>query len=165
MFQICCLGKIKTSLFPLWALVSTHDKKSLILALVVNASSSLFLLSPVKFSGGDCWARSPLLRGGGPGILQSPQDQTMEPSTPEQMDVTTSSEASAPLPIRQPTGVNLAQVKQQAYPVAAKRPEHLRMNLWPAAPLEERLILDFFFLLFISFKKQSKKKKLVARDN
>uniref|UniRef100_A0A665TF35 Ribosomal protein S6 kinase n=1 Tax=Echeneis naucrates TaxID=173247 RepID=A0A665TF35_ECHNA len=70
-------------------------------------------LSPVKFSGGDCWPRSPLL--------------TMP--TPEQMDVTSSSEASAPLPIRQPAGVNLAQMKQQAYPVVAKRPEHLRMNL------------------------------------
>uniref|UniRef100_A0A671YBQ0 Ribosomal protein S6 kinase n=1 Tax=Sparus aurata TaxID=8175 RepID=A0A671YBQ0_SPAAU len=86
-------------------------------------------LSPVKFSAGDCWARSPLLPGGGPSVLQSPQDQAMELSTPEQMDVTTSSEASAPLPIRQPTGVNLGQMKQQAYPVAAKRPEHLRMNL------------------------------------
>uniref|UniRef100_A0A7N5ZSE7 Ribosomal protein S6 kinase n=1 Tax=Anabas testudineus TaxID=64144 RepID=A0A7N5ZSE7_ANATE len=84
-------------------------------------------LSPVKFSGGDCWSRSPLSRG--PSVLQSPQDQAMELSTPEQMDVTTSSEASAPLPIRQPAGVNLAQMKQQAYPVVAKRPEHLRMNL------------------------------------
>ncbi|KAA8593905.1 hypothetical protein FQN60_004739, partial [Etheostoma spectabile] len=81
-------------------------------------------LSPVKFSGSDCWARSPLLPGGGPSVLQSPQDQAMELSTPEQMDVTTSSEASAPLPIRQPAGVNLAQMKQQTYPVA-KRPEHL----------------------------------------
>uniref|UniRef100_A0A671YBF9 non-specific serine/threonine protein kinase n=1 Tax=Sparus aurata TaxID=8175 RepID=A0A671YBF9_SPAAU len=62
-------------------------------------------------------------------LRYSPQDQAMELSTPEQMDVTTSSEASAPLPIRQPTGVNLGQMKQQAYPVAAKRPEHLRMNL------------------------------------
>ncbi|XP_030007717.1 ribosomal protein S6 kinase beta-1 [Sphaeramia orbicularis] len=86
-------------------------------------------LSPVKFSGGDCWPRSPLLTGGGPSVLQSPQDQAMEVSTPEQMDVTTSSEASAPLPIRQPAGINLAQMKQQAYPVVAKRPEHLRMNL------------------------------------
>uniref|UniRef100_A0A8C9ZWV8 Ribosomal protein S6 kinase n=1 Tax=Sander lucioperca TaxID=283035 RepID=A0A8C9ZWV8_SANLU len=86
-------------------------------------------LSPVKFSGSDCWARSPLLPGGGPSVLQSPQDQAMELSTPEQMDVTTSSEASAPLPIRQPAGVNLAQMKQQTYPVVAKRPEHLRMNL------------------------------------
>lgn len=87
-------------------------------------------LSPVKFSAGDCWARSPLLPGGGPSsVLQSPQDQAMELSTPEQMDVTSSSEASAPLPIRQPAGVNLAQMKQQAYPVVAKRPEHLRMNL------------------------------------
>lgn len=89
----------------------------------------LFPYSPVKFSGGDCWPRSPLLTGGGPSVLQSPQDQAMELSTPEQMDVTTSSEASAPLPIRQPAGVNLAQMKQQAYPVVAKRPEHLRMNL------------------------------------
>uniref|UniRef100_A0A7N6BKC0 Ribosomal protein S6 kinase n=1 Tax=Anabas testudineus TaxID=64144 RepID=A0A7N6BKC0_ANATE len=71
--------------------------------------------------------RTPLSRG--PSVLQSPQDQAMELSTPEQMDVTTSSEASAPLPIRQPAGVNLAQMKQQAYPVVAKRPEHLRMNL------------------------------------
>lgn len=53
----------------------------------------------------------------------------MELSTPEQMDVTSSSEASAPLPIRQPAGVSLAQMKQPAYPVAAKRPDHLRMNL------------------------------------
>uniref|UniRef100_A0A665TCM9 Ribosomal protein S6 kinase n=1 Tax=Echeneis naucrates TaxID=173247 RepID=A0A665TCM9_ECHNA len=66
-------------------------------------------LSPVKFSGGDCWPRSPLLTSGGPSVLRS--------------------EASAPLPIRQPAGVNLAQMKQQAYPVVAKRPEHLRMNL------------------------------------
>uniref|UniRef100_A0A8C4D9Y3 Ribosomal protein S6 kinase n=1 Tax=Dicentrarchus labrax TaxID=13489 RepID=A0A8C4D9Y3_DICLA len=85
-------------------------------------------LSPVKFSGVECWARSPLLHSGGPSVLQSPQDQAMELSTPEQMDVTTSSEASAPLPIRQPSG-NMAQMKQQAYPVVAKRPEHLRMNL------------------------------------
>lgn len=85
--------------------------------------------SPVKFSAGDCWTRSALLPGGGPSLLQSPQDQAMELSTPEQMDITTSSEASAPLPIRQPAGVNLAQMKQQAYPVVAKRPEHLRMNL------------------------------------
>lgn len=88
--------------------------------------------SPVKFSGGDCWARSPLL---GPSVVQSPQDQAMELSTPEQMDVSTNSEASAPLPIRQPTGANMGQMKQQAYPVVAKRPEHLRMNLWPTAPL------------------------------
>lgn len=67
--------------------------------------------------------------GMAPGLLQSPQDQAMELSTPEHMDVTSSSEASAPLPIRQPAGANLAQMKQQAYPVMAKRPEHLRMNL------------------------------------
>lgn len=99
------------------------------LVIVTNASSPPVLSSPVKFSGGDCWARSPLLPGGGPSVLQSPQDQAMELSTPEQMDVTSSSEASAPLPIRQPAGANLSQMKQQAYPVAAKRPEHLRMNL------------------------------------
>ncbi|XP_030599852.1 ribosomal protein S6 kinase beta-1 [Archocentrus centrarchus] len=86
-------------------------------------------LSPVKFSGVDCWPRSPLVPSRRPGVLQSPQDQAMELSTPEQMDITTSAEASAPLPIRQPAGINLAQMKQQAYPVVAKRPEHLRMNL------------------------------------
>lgn len=85
--------------------------------------------SPVKFSAGDSWARSPLVPGGGPSILQSPQEQAMELSTPEQMDITSSSEASAPLPIRQPAGVSLAQIKQPAYPVAPKRPDHLRMNL------------------------------------
>lgn len=54
----------------------------------------------------------------------------MELSGPEQMDVSGgSTEASAPLPIRQPAGLGLAPVKQPAYPVAAKRPDHLRMNL------------------------------------
>lgn len=99
-------------------------------------SVSPFPLSPVKFSGAECWARSPLLTGRSPSVMQSPQDQAMELSTPEQMDVTSNSEASAPnseasapLPIRQPTGVHLGQMKQQAYPVVAKRPDHLRMNL------------------------------------
>uniref|UniRef100_A0A3Q3EDS6 Ribosomal protein S6 kinase n=1 Tax=Kryptolebias marmoratus TaxID=37003 RepID=A0A3Q3EDS6_KRYMA len=73
------------------------------------------------------WARSPLLPGLGPSVLQSPQEQAMDMSSVEQMDITSSSEASAPLPIRQPAGIN--QMKQQAYPVVAKRPEHLRMNL------------------------------------
>lgn len=53
----------------------------------------------------------------------------MELATPEQMDVSSSSEASAPLPIRQPSGVSLAQMKQPAYPASSKRPDHLRMNL------------------------------------
>ncbi|CAF90656.1 unnamed protein product [Tetraodon nigroviridis] len=82
-------------------------------------------LSPVKFSSGDGWPRSPLV----PGILRSPQEPASELSAPEQMDVSSGSEASAPLPIRPPAGISLAQVKQPAYPVAAKRPEHLRMNL------------------------------------
>uniref|UniRef100_A0A8C7XP65 Ribosomal protein S6 kinase n=1 Tax=Oryzias sinensis TaxID=183150 RepID=A0A8C7XP65_9TELE len=75
------------------------------------------------------WTRSPLLPGGGRSVLQSPLEHAMELSAPEQMDVTSSSEASAPLPILQPGGVNLAHMKQQAFPVAAKRPDHLRMNL------------------------------------
>lgn len=87
--------------------------------------SSPSFRSPVKFSAGDGWARSPLVAG----VLRSPQEQAMELSTPEQMDVSSSSEASAPLPIRQPAGLSLAQMKQPAYPVAAKRPDHLRMNL------------------------------------
>ncbi|KAF3847997.1 hypothetical protein F7725_021025, partial [Dissostichus mawsoni] len=67
--------------------------------------------TPLRYSG-------EVLRGGvlgpkppphrqGSGVLQSPQDQAMELSTPEQMDVTSNSEASAPLPIRQPSGVHL----------------------------------------------------------
>lgn len=51
----------------------------------------------------------------------------METSGIEQMDVTTSGEASAPLPIRQP---NSGPYKKQAFPMISKRPEHLRMNLW-----------------------------------
>uniref|UniRef100_A0A8C5HWA7 Ribosomal protein S6 kinase n=1 Tax=Gouania willdenowi TaxID=441366 RepID=A0A8C5HWA7_GOUWI len=86
-------------------------------------------LSPVKFPAGDCWPRGPAFPAAGRSVLQASQDQAMELSIPEQMDVTTNSEASAPLPIRQPAGVNLAQMKHQAYPVVAKRPEHLRMNL------------------------------------
>uniref|UniRef100_A0A4W5QC85 non-specific serine/threonine protein kinase n=1 Tax=Hucho hucho TaxID=62062 RepID=A0A4W5QC85_9TELE len=86
-------------------------------------------VSPLKFSAGDVWPRGPLMPGGSSLCLQSPQEQVMDVSTPEQMDVQASSEASAPLPIRQPTGANLSQFKQQAYPVMAKRPEHLRMNL------------------------------------
>uniref|UniRef100_A0A8C6MBS1 Ribosomal protein S6 kinase n=1 Tax=Nothobranchius furzeri TaxID=105023 RepID=A0A8C6MBS1_NOTFU len=73
------------------------------------------------------WARSPLLPGIGPSVLHSPQEQAMDMSSMEQMDITSSSEASAPLPIRQPAGIN--HMKQQAYPLVAKRPEHLRMNL------------------------------------
>uniref|UniRef100_A0A3B5QTU3 Ribosomal protein S6 kinase n=1 Tax=Xiphophorus maculatus TaxID=8083 RepID=A0A3B5QTU3_XIPMA len=72
---------------------------------------------------------SPLIPGVGRSILPSPLEQPMDLSTAEQMDITSSSEASAPLPIRQPAGVNLAQMKQQTFPVVAKRPEHLRMNL------------------------------------
>lgn len=83
-------------------------------------------LSPVKFSGPECWTRSPLLAGVGSAVAPPPQDQAMEVSS-EQMDVSSSSEASAPLPIRQPAGLPLT--KQQTFPVAAKRPEHLRMNL------------------------------------
>lgn len=87
----------------------------------------------------------------------------MELSTPEQMDITTSAEASAPLPIRQPAGINLAQMKQQAYPVVAKRPEHLRMNLWPTAPVLESLFLDslFFSAPLLFSKKQSKKIRML----
>ncbi|CAM9275145.1 unnamed protein product, partial [Lampetra planeri] len=52
-----------------------------------------------------------------PAVSSGPGYGTVHPGAD---DVTTSSEASAPLPIRQPAGVNLAQMKQQAYPVAAQ---------------------------------------------
>uniref|UniRef100_A0A673M091 Ribosomal protein S6 kinase n=1 Tax=Sinocyclocheilus rhinocerous TaxID=307959 RepID=A0A673M091_9TELE len=79
-------------------------------------------VSPVKFSG-DCWPRGPTLPGSS--TLQSPT----EVSTMDLMEVQASSEATAPLPIRQPAGSSVGQFKQQAYPVISKRPEHLRMNL------------------------------------
>ncbi|KAG9351841.1 hypothetical protein JZ751_023092 [Albula glossodonta] len=84
-------------------------------------------VSPVKFAGGDCWPRGPTLPGSQP--LQSPTELAMDVSTVEQMDVTASTEASAPLPIRQPAGTGTGPFKKQAYPMLSKRPEHLRMNL------------------------------------
>uniref|UniRef100_A0A9J8C561 Ribosomal protein S6 kinase n=2 Tax=Cyprinus carpio TaxID=7962 RepID=A0A9J8C561_CYPCA len=83
-------------------------------------------VSPVKFSG-DCWPRGPTLPGSS--TLQSPTELAMDVSTMDQMEVQASSEATAPLPIRQPAGSNVGQFKQQTYPVISKRPEHLRMNL------------------------------------
>lgn len=101
-------------------------------------------LSPIKFSG-DCWPRGPTLPGGT--SLQSPTELAMEVSTTDQMDVTASAEATAPLPIRQPTGSSLGQFKQQAYPVISKRPEHLRMNLWPLVQLRGFLCFLYFFYM------------------
>lgn len=65
----------------------------------------------------------------------------------DQMDVQASAEATAPLPIRQPTGSNVGQFKQQAYPVISKRPEHLRMNLWPLVQLRVFLCFLYFFYM------------------
>lgn len=101
-------------------------------------------LSPVKFSG-DCWPRGPTLPEGT--SLQSPTELAMEVSTADQMDVTASAEATAPLPIRQPAGSNMGQFKQQAYPVISKRPEHLRMNLWPLVQLRVFLCFLYFFYM------------------
>uniref|UniRef100_A0A8C9X0F4 Ribosomal protein S6 kinase n=1 Tax=Sander lucioperca TaxID=283035 RepID=A0A8C9X0F4_SANLU len=58
-------------------------------------------VSPLKFVGGECWPRGP----------------------------TGASEASAPLPIRHPSGINAGSYKKQTYPMNCKRPAHLRMNL------------------------------------
>ncbi|XP_031439320.1 ribosomal protein S6 kinase beta-1-like isoform X2 [Clupea harengus] len=84
-------------------------------------------VSPVKFAGG-CWHQGPPMPVG---PSRPPPEQAMEESSVEQMDVAAvaNSEASAPLPIRPPAGAAQGQFKQQAYPVMAKRPEHLRMNL------------------------------------
>lgn len=75
----------------------------------------------------------------------------MEVSTVEQMDTSSSgtSEASAPLPIRQPSGINAGPYKKQAYPMNSKRPEHLRMNLWRSA--RPRTLALFQFLLLFLF--------------
>ncbi|KAE8288012.1 Ribosomal protein S6 kinase beta-1 [Larimichthys crocea] len=89
-------------------------------------------VSPVKFVGGDCWPRGPTLTGC-PSLLApgGSSEQPMDVSTAEQMDTSGSgnSEASAPLPIRHPSGINVGPYKKQAYPMNSKRPEHLRMNL------------------------------------
>uniref|UniRef100_A0A667YQ83 Ribosomal protein S6 kinase n=1 Tax=Myripristis murdjan TaxID=586833 RepID=A0A667YQ83_9TELE len=89
-------------------------------------------VSPVKFAGGDCWPRGPTLSGD-PSLLSpgSSVEQPMEVSSVEHMDMSSSSsEASAPLPIRQPSGIiGTGPFKKQAYPMNSKRPEHLRMNL------------------------------------
>uniref|UniRef100_A0A8C4GUJ5 Ribosomal protein S6 kinase n=1 Tax=Dicentrarchus labrax TaxID=13489 RepID=A0A8C4GUJ5_DICLA len=75
--------------------------------------------------------RSPRKFPGSPRTPVSSVDQPMEVSTAEQMDTGSSStsEASAPLPIRHPSGINAGPYKKQAYPMNSKRPEHLRMNL------------------------------------
>ncbi|KAG9348636.1 hypothetical protein JZ751_002376 [Albula glossodonta] len=84
-------------------------------------------VSPGKFVGGDCWPRGPTLST--PPALQSPMEQPMEVTPAELMDVSASTEATAPLPIRQPAGTSTGPFKTQAYPMMSKRPEHLRMNL------------------------------------
>uniref|UniRef100_A0AAQ4NYJ2 Ribosomal protein S6 kinase n=1 Tax=Gasterosteus aculeatus aculeatus TaxID=481459 RepID=A0AAQ4NYJ2_GASAC len=79
--------------------------------------------SPVKFVAGDCWLRGPPATG-------RTAEQPMEVSAAETMDTSGSgSEASAPLPIRLPKGINAGHSKKQTYPMNSKRPEHLRMNL------------------------------------
>uniref|UniRef100_A0A3Q2X9T9 Ribosomal protein S6 kinase n=3 Tax=Haplochromini TaxID=319058 RepID=A0A3Q2X9T9_HAPBU len=89
-------------------------------------------VSPVKFAGGGNWHRGPLMTGS-PSLLSpsSSMDQPMEVSAVEQMDTSGSgfTEASAPLPIRHPSGISVGPYKKQAYPMNSKRPEHLRMNL------------------------------------
>lgn len=86
--------------------------------------TSLFC-SPIKFSSADCWSRgSGMEPPRGRGSSDYPMDVGME-----QMDVTVSGEASAPLPIRNPMGVSSVPFKKQTYPVPPNRPAHLRMNL------------------------------------
>ncbi|MED6271390.1 Ribosomal protein S6 kinase beta-1 [Characodon lateralis] len=89
-------------------------------------------VSPVKFARGDCWPRGPLLTDTPPILSPSSSiDQLMEVSTMEQMDTSSSitTETSAPLPIRHPSGLHAGPYKKQAYPMNSRRPEHLRMNL------------------------------------
>ncbi|KAA0704015.1 Ribosomal protein S6 kinase beta-1 [Triplophysa tibetana] len=53
-------------------------------------------------------------------------DVPMQESSVEQMDISSSVEVSAPLPIKKPLGSTFV---KQSYPVLSKRPEHLRINL------------------------------------
>ncbi|MEQ2159071.1 Ribosomal protein S6 kinase beta-1 [Goodea atripinnis] len=75
--------------------------------------------------------RSPRKFPGSPRTPVSSIDQLMEVSSMEQMDTSSSitTETSAPLPIRHPSGLHAGPYKKQAYPMNSRRPEHLRMNL------------------------------------
>uniref|UniRef100_A0A3P8VSG5 Ribosomal protein S6 kinase n=1 Tax=Cynoglossus semilaevis TaxID=244447 RepID=A0A3P8VSG5_CYNSE len=88
-------------------------------------------VSPIKFSVGDCWSRGSTLTGCPSLLPPGSGEQLMDVSAVEQMDTNSSgaSEASAPLPIRHPSGMNAGTYKKQAYPMNSKRPKHLRMNL------------------------------------
>lgn len=115
-------------------------------SVLITVISQIFrICSPLKFAGGDCWPRGPTMVAGSSG------EQPMDVSTVEQMDTSSSNttEASAPLPIRHPSGINAGPYKKQAYPMNSKRPEHLRMNLWRLACL--RTLGLFQFCLFLSF--------------
>lgn len=108
--------------------------------------------SPVKFASGGCWPRGST---GCPSLLSagSSVEQPMEMSTVEQMDTSSSStsEASAPLPIKHPSGINAGPYKKQAYPMNSKRPEHLRMNLWRTASVQNIRTLPIPPPSFLSF--------------
>lgn len=110
--------------------------------------------SPVKFPG-DCWPRCPSMPSSS--TLQSPSEHAMDVSTVDQMEISASTEVTAPLPIRQPTGSAMGAFKQQAYPVMAKRPEHLRMNLWP---VNYELEIYYNLLCFFYMNTRGKKKQI-----
>lgn len=139
-------------LLPLkiWAAASqtVAQRKSL------SFSRLFFFHSPVKFVGGDCWPRGPTLTGSTSRLPTGCSgEQPMEVSTVEHMDTCgggggSTSEASAPLPIRHPSGINAGPYKKQAYPLNSKRPEHLRMNLWRSARIRTIGLFQFFLLLF-----------------
>uniref|UniRef100_A0A3B4ALZ8 Ribosomal protein S6 kinase n=1 Tax=Periophthalmus magnuspinnatus TaxID=409849 RepID=A0A3B4ALZ8_9GOBI len=85
-------------------------------------------VSPVKFARGDCWPRGPALTDSPCVLSPGVSEQPMEVSSTD-FNISGTTEASAPLPIRQPSGISTGQYKKQAYPLNSKRPEHLRMNL------------------------------------
>lgn len=120
----------------------------------------------MKFPG-DCWPRCPGMPGSS--NLQSPSEHAMEVSTADQMEISASTEVTAPLPIRQPTGSAMGAFKQQAYPVMAKRPEHLRMNLWPVTyDLEiyyNLLSVSFIWILGGGGKKKNNNKNSLPSQN
>lgn len=103
--------------------------------------TTLFFYSPVKFVGGDCWPRGPTLTACPSYLARSSVEQPMDVTPGESMDTgsssgSTTSEASAPLPIRHPAGISSGPYKKHTYPMNSKRPEHLRMNLWRSARLQ-----------------------------
>ncbi|XP_056591879.1 ribosomal protein S6 kinase beta-1 isoform X1 [Triplophysa dalaica] len=82
--------------------------------------------SPLKLLGSPRTPVSPPFPEVNTPLCRPVADVPMQESSVEQMDISSSVEVSAPLPIKKPLGSTFV---KQSYPVLSKRPEHLRINL------------------------------------